>query len=160
MWDPPRHFRTEASKDDGWFNRLDYRLDGDHLSLRAHTCVEEAEFDVQYDACVQHTGLYMHSLGEYLAHFAGREPHYLGLDDVPGSDRRRARAARHRRREVGDRVALGVVDYREGTMVGVRAEDALIRVYGRDVWGWPVGVAVHSFAGPADEAAWREKAGA
>ena len=62
--------------------------------------------------------------------------------------------------EAGDRVALGVVDYRQGTMIGVRGEDALIRIWGRDVWGWPVGVSVHSFAGPADEAAWREKVGA
>ena len=141
VWDPPRHFRTEASKDDGWFNRLDYRIDGHHLSLVHHTCVEEDEFDVQYDACVQHTRLYMHSLGEYLAHFAGREPHYLGL-------RRRAgqrpptcsSGSAIGDAGVGDRIALGIVDYRDGTMVGVRTDDALIRVYGRDVWGWPVGV--------------------
>ncbi len=58
---------------------------------------------------------------------------------------------------VGDEVELGVVDYRDGTFVGVRAGDALIRVYGREVWGWPVGVAVHSFDGPADATAWRKR---
>ena len=62
--------------------------------------------------------------------------------------------------QVGERTALGVVDYRDGTMVGVRSEDALIRVYGRDLWGWPVGVGVHSFAGSVDEAAWRAKVAA
>ena len=36
-------------------------------------------------------------------------------------------------------------------MVGVRAGDALIRVYGRDAWGWPVGVRVHTFDGAGDE---------
>ena len=160
VWDPPRHFRTEASKDDGWFNRLDYRIDGHHLSLVHHTCVEEDEFDVQYDACVQHTNLYMHSLGEYLAHFAGREAHYLGFDDVPGSTADVLERLEIGDAGVGDRIPLGIVDYRDRTMVGVRNQYALIRVWGRDVWGWPVGVSVHSAAGPVDEAAWRVKVGA
>jgi hypothetical protein len=160
VWDPPRHFRTEASKDDGWFNRLDYTIEGRRLSLVHHTCVDEAEFDVQYDACVQHTGLYMHSLGAYLEHFADREPHYLGFDDVPGSTADVLARLGIGDADVGDRVSLGVVDYRDRTMVGVRGEDALIRVWGRDAWGWPVGVSVHSFAGAADESAWRAKVGA
>jgi hypothetical protein len=159
-WDPPRHFRTEASKDDGWFNRLDYRIQGNQLTLVHHTCMEEDEFDLQYDACVQHTDLYMHSLGQYLAHFADREPHYLGLDEVPGSTADVLERLGIGDARVGDRVELGVVDYRDRTMVGVRGDDELIRVWGRDVWGWPVGVSVHSFNGPADEAAWREKVGA
>jgi hypothetical protein len=159
-WEPPRHFRTEASKPDGWFNALDYRLDGTHLTYAHRTCVEEAEFDVQHDACVQHTRLYMHSLGEYVAHFAGREAHYLGLDELPGSTADVLERLAVGDAAVGDRVELGVVDYRDGTMVGLRADDALIRVYGRDVWGWPVGVGVHAFAGPVDEAAWRAKVGA
>ena len=58
------------------------------------------------------------------------------------------------------RSALGVVDYRDGTMVGMRTDDALVRVYGRDVWGWPVGVGVHAFDGAVDERAWREKVAA
>ena len=108
------------------------------------------EFDVQYDACVQHTNFYMHSLGEYLA--ALRRPRAA----LP----RLRRRARHRPPTccarlgdpgdagVGDRVALGHRSTTAtGTMVGVRTEDALLRVYGRDVWGWPVGVAVHSFDG-------------
>ena len=35
VWDPPRHFRTEATGPDGWFNTLDYRLDGSHLTYVA-----------------------------------------------------------------------------------------------------------------------------
>ena len=74
VWEPPRHFRTEARRPDGWFNNsLDYTLDGTHLSY-VHTCaMEPSEFDVQYDACIQHTRFYYHSLGEYLRHFAGRD---------------------------------------------------------------------------------------
>ena len=52
----------------------------------------------------------------------------------------------------------GVVDYSTGAFLGVRSADALLRVYGRDRWGWPVGVAHHLFAddvdAPASERAW------
>jgi hypothetical protein len=158
VWEPERHFRTEARKDDGWFNWLDYTLDGNRLTIVHRTCVPEEEFDVQYDACVQHTRLYNHTLSEYVARFAGREAHYLGLDEVPGSTAGLlARLGVPDTAGPGDRVALGVLDYRDGTMVGIRGEDAFYRVYGRDAWGWPVGFAVHSFDGPVDEAAWREK---
>jgi hypothetical protein len=159
VWDPPRHFRTEARQDDGWFNRLDYRIDGSRLTLVHHTCVPEEEFDVQYDACVRHTDLYMHSLGAYLAHFVGRTPHYLGFDDVPGSTAEVLARLGIGDAGVGEETAIGVVDYREGTLVGVRNQYALIRVWGRDVWGWPVGVSVHSFAGAINEVAWRAKVG-
>ncbi len=36
VWEPARHFRTEASRADGWFNVLDYRFDGTRLSF-VHT---------------------------------------------------------------------------------------------------------------------------
>ena len=154
-WEPQRHFRTEAR---GQHNILDYTLDGTRLSYVHHGGAPEDEFDVQYDACVQHTNLYNHSLGEYVGHFAGREPHYLAFDDVPGSTEDvLARLGIPADAAAGDEVELGVVDYREGSMVGVRAGDALIRVYGRDAWGWPVGVSIHSFDGPADEQTWRKR---
>ena len=47
----------------------------------------------------------------------------------------------------------GVVDYATGAFLGVRSADALLRFYGRDRWGWPVGVAHHLFAPGADAAA-------
>ena len=154
-WEPQRHFRTEAR---GQHNILDYTLDGTRLSYVHHGGAPEDEFDMQYDACVQHTNLYNHSLGEYVGHFAGREPHYLAFDDVPGSTEDvLARLGIPADAAAGDAVELGVVDYREGSMVGVRAGDALIRVYGRDAWGWPVGVSIHSFDGPADEQTWRKR---
>ena len=42
------------------------------------------------------------------------------------------------------------IDYLTPAFLGVRTTDALIRVYGRDLWGWPVGVAMHLFADDAD----------
>jgi hypothetical protein len=62
---------------------------------------------------------------------------------------------------VGDRVTLtpsglrpvdGVVDYASPAFLGVRGADALYRFYGRDRWGWPVGLAHHFFGAP--EPAW------
>jgi len=159
VWEPLRRLRTEARSPDGWHNELDYTLDGAHLTYVHTSVMQDSELEVQYDSCVQHTRFYLHSLGEYLGHFAGRDPHYLGLDEVPGTTAD-VLARLGIDAQVGERTALGVVDYRDGTMVGVRSDDALVRVYGRDVWGWPVGVGVHSFAGPVDEAAWREKAAA
>jgi hypothetical protein len=157
VWDPPHHLRTEASRPDGWWNTLDYRLDGNRLRY-VHTCAMEAsEFEVQHDACIQHTNFYYHSLGEYLRHFAGKQPEYLGFDKVPGTTADVcARLGVPETAVAGDRVGLGVLDYRAGSFVGIRSDDALIRVYGRDVWGWPVGVGVHTFLGVADEPAWRD----
>jgi hypothetical protein len=53
-----------------------------------------------------------------------------------------------------------VVDYANDAFLGVRSADALYRVYGRDTWGWPAGIAHHLFAGSADreesERAWSD----
>jgi hypothetical protein len=38
--------------------------------------------------------------------------------------------------------------------LGVRGADALYRFYGRDRWGWPVGVAIHRFGPGPDDGAW------
>jgi hypothetical protein len=63
---------------------------------------------------------------------------------------------------VGDPVRLApagtdaVVDYVTGEFLGVRSADALYRFFGRDRWGWPVGVSAHLFGGKAEtaERAW------
>jgi hypothetical protein len=47
----------------------------------------------------------------------------------------------------------GVLDYATHAFLGVRSGDALYRFYGRDAWGWPVGVAHHLFAEGVDAAA-------
>jgi hypothetical protein len=158
-WDPPRHFQTRAERPDGWHNTLDYTLEphaGETLLRYVHTSVlPSPEFDAQYDQCVQHTALYNHSLGVYVRHFAGCDAAYVAID-APGSF-----AAVLRRlgvpggAVVGDRVGLetgveGTIDYATPAFLGVRTADALVRVYGRDAWGGPVGVALHLFAADTD----------
>jgi hypothetical protein len=74
-WEPGRHFATRCETADGWFNELDYELterDGGTFLRFRHRGVFMTDWDNNYDACRQHTALYYHSLGEYLAHFAGR----------------------------------------------------------------------------------------
>jgi Activator of Hsp90 ATPase homolog 1-like protein len=145
-WDPPRHFQTRAEREDGWFNQIDYTLepDGDGTHARyVHTSVlAEEEFDVQYDQCVQHTDFYRHTMSEYVRHFAGRDADYTEIE-AAGSFAEVSAAVR----------ALGgTVDYDEPAFLGVRTDNSMIRVYGRDAWGGNVGVALHLFAPAADRA--------
>lgn len=166
-WDPPRHFATR-SHDGG--NALDYRLEphgtGTHLRYVHHGTLTE-DYDRQVDACRDHTAFYNHSLGEYLRHFSGRDPVYVAAagpeaSAVGGFAAMQRALGLPERVAAGDAVRLtpagiepieGVVDYATGSFLGVRSDDALYRFYGRDAWGWPVGVAHHLFAGDADEAA-------
>jgi len=155
---------------DGYPWRIDYepRLGGAERGLTAGGGTVTAEdFDRQLDACRQHTTFYQHSLGQYACHFAGRDPVYVSVDG-PASSAEGGFVALRRALGLpddvvaGDRVCLepaclapidGVVDYATGAFLGVRGTDALLRFYGRDRWGWPVGVAHHLFAPGADAAA-------
>jgi len=165
-WDPPRQFTTRASDPDA-FNELDYRLEprggGTYLRYR-HRAVLAEDYDRQLDCCRQHTAFYCHSLGEYVRGFAGRDPVYISVDAPEESAKDGFATLRGALGlpgdptggpEVGERVRLtpaglepieGVVDYRTPAFLGVRTADALYRFYGRDTWGWPVGVAHHLFA--------------
>jgi hypothetical protein len=158
-WDPPHHFQTRAERPDGWRNQLDYRLEpsGDGTLLRYRHNGTTSDYETEYDACVHHTHFYLHSMGEYVRHFAGRDAAYVEID-APGPF-----AAVCRRlgvddaAAVGDHVRLatgteGEIDYLTPAFLGVRTEDAFVRVYGREAWGGPVSVALHLFADGADPA--------
>jgi len=169
-WDPPRHFSTRCERDGGGFNELDYVLEprgaGTYLRYR-HRGTFAEDYDRQLDACRQHTLFYNHSLGEYARHFGGRSAAYVAAE-APAASAQGGSAALRRALGVaedvatGDRVRLtpaglepieGVVDYATHAFLGVRSADALYRFYGRDAWGWPVGVAHHLFGDGADAAA-------
>lgn len=168
VWKPSQRFVTYAEDENGWFNTLEYVLepkDGGTYLRFEHTTVLD-DWDVEHDACEQHTSFYYHSLGEYLTHFNRRQAKYFKADASEASTTPEAfevvRAAIGAK-AVGDRVYLdvpgveGVVDYLT-PHIGVRTEDALYRFYGRNVWGWPVGIGHHLFAEDADadeaEQAW------
>jgi hypothetical protein len=92
--------------------------------------------------------------------FAGRDAVYLSAE-APEASAHGGSAALRRALGVSENVAVGdsvrltpeglepiegVVYYLTPAFLGVRTADALYRFYGRDVWGWPVGVRRHLFA--------------
>lgn len=173
-WEPGRRFETSAKGADGWFNRVRWELapqaDGTTRVAYVHESVADAD-DWQriYDGCVAHTDFYRHSLGQYVEHFAGREARYVGIETDAAGAAVRDRLGLPRDAAVGDRVRLeaaglppveGVVDYLTPAFLGVRGEDLLFRVYGRESWGDPSTVALHLFDPAADaaaaERAWKE----
>jgi hypothetical protein len=160
-WEPERRFatRTRPEHERDGLNEIVFDLEplGEITYARyTHRAeIPEAEYDVQLAMCRAHTTFYLHSLGQHACYFTGQGAAYASAD-VEGSF-----ADVLRRLGVpdgavaGDRVTVtpddgepidGVIDYHSASMFGVRGTDVLFRVYGRDTWGWPVGVSSHRFA--------------
>ncbi len=163
VWKPSRRFVTYAEDGQGWYNTLEYVLEpkDEGTFLRyVHNSVLD---DTDYDACRRHTDFYYHSLAQYLEHFNHCPVRYFSADAPEGSSKpqafERIRLAIGAT-AVGASVRFdvpgageidGVVDYLTPNFIGVRTEDALYRFYGRNRWGWPVGIGHHLFAEDADE---------
>ncbi|MFF4142773.1 SRPBCC domain-containing protein [Streptomyces sp. NPDC001698] len=180
-WDPPHRY-TNRSEDVGFpvqsLNQLDHTIeprdDGRRAWVRyVHSGVFTDDWDNQYDGASKHTDFYMHTLREYLTHFAPRPVAFATLDGPEASTAPDAFTAVGRALGLTDDTATGarvtvqgprtfeaVLDYRSPYFIGLRTDDALIRLFGRNHWGAPVGVSVHDFAPDADakanEVAWRE----
>lgn len=173
-WDPPHRFATRQEQGD-WFNELDFAIEdrgnGTSALRYAHCGVFPPEqFDTQNEAIQQHTDFYLHTLSEYLEHFDGRPATYIG--DVPGGiqgppgsatsdgfERLKRALGLGAQVSEGDSVRLtpqglepieGVVDYLRANFMGIRTADALYCFFGRNAFGGPVGVSIHSFASDVD----------
>jgi uncharacterized protein YndB with AHSA1/START domain len=166
-WEPPHHLAVRQ-EGEGWFNALEYTVEGraGGTTLRyVHSGIfDDAGWDDQYDAVSQHTDFYLHTLGQYLEHFAPRTASYVG--DVPGGisgpeasmapdgfARLKAALGVDSGAE-GDEVAVdisgrveGVLDYARGNFLGIRTGDGLYRFFGRNAFGGPVAVTLHDFSG-------------
>jgi hypothetical protein len=175
-WDPPRAFAVRFEDDDGLVNALEHVIEareGGTVVMRyVHSGVFVEDWDTQYDAASHHTDFYLHTLGQYLRYFAGRPVTYVG--DAPnGINGPQASADANGfevfKRELGlpEDIAEGahitlalpglepqdaVVDYVAPNFVGLRTDDALYRLFGRNAWGLPVGVSGHLFGADADAA--------
>jgi hypothetical protein len=170
-WDPPKRFAVRQEQGD-WFNDLQFEIadrgDGTSALRYAHCGVFPPEqFETQNEAIQQHTDFYLHTLGEYLEHFDGRAATYIG--DVPagiqgppssatpdGFDRLKRALGLGEDVQQGDSVKLapdgleqieGVVDYLSANFMGIRTADALYCFFGRNAFGGPVEVTIHSFNG-------------
>lgn len=164
-WEPPHHLAVRQEGEGGWFNALEYTIEGraGGATLRyVHSGIlDDAGWDDQYDAVSQHTDFYLHTLGQYLAHFAPRTATYVG--DVPGGlsapaastgpdgfERLKAAlgvAGLAEGEPVSFELGDGVVDYDRGSFLGIRTGDGLYRFFGRNAFGGPVALALHDFSG-------------
>ncbi|WP_018685999.1 hypothetical protein [Actinokineospora enzanensis] len=167
-WDPPAAVAYRTEGPDGWFNALEHIIearDGGTTVLRyVHSGIFTGDWDTQYDGVGVHTDFYLHSLGQYVRFFPGRDATYLAADGPAASTTagsvdvlRTALGVT----AVGDRVRLEVpgldpvdaeVDYLDDHFIGLRSADALYRFYCRDRWGGPASAAHHLFTAPADAA--------
>jgi hypothetical protein len=179
-WDPPHRFAIRQAQGD-WFNALEFiiedRGDGTSALRYVHCGVFPPEgFEAQNEAIQQHTDFYLHTLGEYLEHFDGRPVTYIGeapggiqgppTSATPDAFKRLQRAlGLEEPLTEGGAVRLtpeglepldGVVDYLRPNFIGIRTADALYCFFGRNAFGGPVGISIHSFADDVDAAAARQ----
>lgn len=175
--DPPHHLRLTAEEADGRPDIVEYLVepltDGVRLGY-LHAGVIDDDDEITYDSTAQHTDFFLHTLGQYLAHFSGRPMVYYGAEAppagaAPGSFARlRTDLGIPGDAVEGDQVAVGiqgvapitaVIDYLRPDFLGLRSSDALYRFFGRDAFGRPVALGHHLFGGHLDEVleepAWR-----
>jgi uncharacterized protein YndB with AHSA1/START domain len=152
---------TEA---DGSFQAFDYRIEaagpGSAVLRFVHNGFTSDDWGEHFETM---TGfgwdVYLHTLSQYLIHFAGRPAQYLeaegpsaSADDAAWPRLVAALGLTEPVKEgTGVRFELpgfpveGVVDYVAPTFVGLRAPHALIRFHGRSRLGMPVAVSQHTY---------------
>jgi uncharacterized protein YndB with AHSA1/START domain len=181
-FDPP-HRLTALSEDVGFptqsLNQIDETIeprdDGRRAWVRyVHSGIFTDDWDNQYDGARKHNAFYLHTLREYVTHFAGRQVAFATLNGPDTSTSADAFGVVGRALGLADDTAEGarvqargpkgqlldaVLDFRDPYFIGLRTDSALIRFFGRNHWGAPVGISVHDFAPDADakanELAWQ-----
>ena len=181
-WDPPRHLTARTENVEGMpqqtFNQLEHVIEpreGGGCYVRyVHSGILVEDWDNQYDGANKHTDFYLHTLRQYLLHFTGRAATFATLDAPAASNAPGGLEVVSRGLGLADDAAQGdtvrvevpgagpvdaVLDYRNPYFIGLRTEEAMYRIFGRNHFGAPVGVSVHDFAADADagknEDAWR-----
>jgi hypothetical protein len=170
VWDPPHRYANRMDGDGDFFNVLDYTLtdigDGRALLRYIHHGVNLDPDHNQEDAVQQHTDFYLHTLNEYVTHFAGLDAAFVDLQAPESSatpdafDRVRAALGLTDASQVDDTVEVALdgvtpfvatVDYLSPNFIGLRTHTALYRFFGRNAFGATVGLTLHVFD-PADDA--------
>ncbi|KIF66595.1 ATPase [Streptomyces sp. AcH 505] len=183
-WQPERRLtaRTEnvEGMDQQTVNQLDHVIEpregGGSWVRYVHSGIFVDDWENQYDGADKHTDFYLHTLRQYLLHFTGRAATYASVDGPAAATAKDAFDAAVRGLGVPDDAAVGdtvtfavpggrsgdaVVDFRNAYFLGLRTDDAMYRLFGRNHWGAPVGISVHDFAPGADakqiESAWQSR---
>jgi hypothetical protein len=166
VWDPPHHLASRVEGPEGWFNQVETvvegRAEGKTYLRWVHSGIFTDDWDNQYDGANQHTDFYLHTLEQYLLHFSRRPVTYASADGPAASNAPDGFAVLRNALGLTDATAQGdtvrvdlpgtgpvdaVVDYLHPHFLGLRTADAMYRFFGRNAFGAPVGIAVHSFAG-------------
>ncbi|RRQ89144.1 SRPBCC family protein [Streptomyces griseofuscus] len=183
VWEPPHRY-VNRSEDVGMptqsLNQLDHTIEPRDEGRRAfvryvHSGIFTDDWDTQYDGANKHTDFYLHTLREYLTHFAPAPVAFAQVNGPATSAVPEALAIAARALGLPDGATAGtkvsvrgpggrdldaVLDYREAEFIGLRTERALVRFFGRGRWGAPLGISVHDFAPGADAetdgAAWQD----
>ena len=174
VWEPPHHVLLRQESDD-WFNALEFIIEareGGTATLRyVHSGVFTDDWDTQYDGASKHTDFYHHTLAQYLRYFPGRAAVYVGTSGPAASSTpdgvEKVKQALGVSQE-GQTVRLdvpgldpadAVVDYLNPYFIGLRTDDALHRVFGRNHFGATVDTTHHLFDQNVDknktEQAWQ-----
>ncbi|GAA4381342.1 SRPBCC family protein [Paeniglutamicibacter cryotolerans] len=166
----PTHLVTRMEGPDGWYNQLEHVLTpGDQGTALhyVHSGIFVDDWDQQYDAASKHTAFYLHTLGQYLLHFDGRPVVFCEVQGpaaavAPGALDTLLAALGLADVVAGQDVNLqlpglgrvdAVVDFGNENFLGLRTDDAMVRIFGRNAFGARVGLTVHDFAPGADAAA-------
>lgn len=168
VWDPPHHLAIRMEQGE-WFNALEYIIEGESGSSKlryVHNGIFVDDWGNQYDAVQQHTDFYLHTLGQYLEFFKGLTATFVG--DIPGGiqgpansnkvdsfDRVKRALGLDNETRLGDTVRVNLkgleafdstVDYLNPNFVGLRGSSSLLRYFGRNAFGQPIGMAIHQFS--------------
>lgn len=154
----PYHHLNRMEGENGWFNELEQVIERrDHgSSLRwRHSSVFLEGGEEQTEGVRLHTEFYLHTLGVYLKNFRGRPVVFTDIQgpeasSAPGSFEtvRSALGVKKSTRQLDHVTVAGataIVDYSTPHFVGLRTDTTLIRFFGRDAFGGPVGITVHEF---------------
>ena len=184
VYEPPHRFVIRMEGEDGSIiNSIEDVIEarGGTTVLRyVHSGILTEDWDNQYDAADLHTDFYLHTLGQYLAHFTGRRATYIGgegSDGLVGPESSSAPGSFEKLKgafgldgdaAAGDTVRIelegiapqeAVVDYATPHFLGLRTNEGLIRIFGRERWNLPTGMSGHLFADGVDrertERAWQ-----
>lgn len=174
VWDPPHRLVARTEDVEGMsqqtLNQLDHRIEpregGGSWVRYVHSGIFVEDWENQYDGANKHTDFYLHTLREYLHHFAPRPAAFATVDGpsaagAPGAlDTAAAALGLPPTAVVGDTVearlpgadtsVTAVLDFRNPYFLGLRTDRAMYRVFGRNHFGYRVGLSVHDFAPGAD----------
>lgn len=167
-WDPAHRFANRLEGEDGFFNELGYDIrelaNGTTWLKYTHKGVFFADWDNQYNAATQHTAFYLHTLGQYVQYFSGRQAAFAQLEGPEASGAPDAFETVKKALGIADGGAGGhlsltiaglgkveaTVDYLDPNFIGLRTSDTMIRFFGRNAFGALVGISVHLFADDDD----------